>query len=448
MLLCLLSGVLTGLTFVFKDFCFLNIITLIPFFIGVKEPKYAFLKGFCYFAALNAVTMSFFYKMHPMEFMGLTGVGSICLVALMHLGVILFEGVMGGILVMFFLRFIKNIWIFPLWYTLAEIILSIGKFGLTLSHLYLPWYKMLPFIQSAAYFSGYFITFLIVLLNFLLYKLWETRQLKYLVIAVALFSVNTLFGALRIGLCDNDPFEYEMALVQGNISSLDKWGPNSTEDSLKVYESLSKEAEEKYDVSGIIWPETVIVTPISEKSSLYQRVSHFCDTINTDIYIGAFYSEADGYYNALIGFDEDGKGYSQKYYKRHLIPFAEDSFERGYGLKEGNEATLINTKNGKIGPLICIDSAYPYLAYRTCREEPDYLLVISNDSWFTDSFGVESHFAHSVFRAIENNKYLLRTGNTGITAVITPKGEVKGKIEPLKRGYTVIKKGEVYREEK
>ena len=140
--------------------------------------------------------------------------------------------------------------------------------------------------------------------------------------------------------------------------------------------------------------------------------------------------------------------YNERYDKRHLIPFAEDTFEKGYTLKEGNKASVIETENGKIGPLICIDSAYPQLAYKTVKNNCDYLLVISNDSWFTNSFGVESHFAHSVFRAIENNKYLLRAGNTGITAVITPKGEIKGTLEPLKKGYTVIKKGEVYREEK
>ncbi len=448
MLLCLLSGILTGLTFIFKDFCFFNMFTLIPLYFGLKNEKKSFLKGFCYFASLNGITMSFFYNMHPMEFMGLSGFQSIGLIILMYLGVILFEGIMGGFLIFIFIKYIKKDWIFPLWYTLTEILLSFGKFGLTLSSLYLPWYEALSFIQSAAYFSSYFITFLIVLINLLLYKLLETKKIKYLVFAIIIFSINTIFGELRLKLYNNEPFEYDLALIQGNISSLQKWETGSIGRSLNTYEALSEEAKDKYGVSAIVWPETVVVTPISEQSSFYKRISQLAQKMNTDIYTGTFYSEDEGFYNSLICFDKNGKQYQRRYDKRHLIPFAEDSFEKGYTLKEGNKASVIETENGKIGPLICIDSAYPQLAYKTSKNNCDYLLVISNDSWFTNSFGVESHFAHSVFRAIENNKYLLRTGNTGITAVITPKGEIKGKLEPLKKGYTVIKKGEVYREEK
>ena len=146
MILCVLSGILTGLTFVFKDLCFLNLISLIPFILSIKEPRRSFLKGFLYFASLNAVAMCFFYNMHPMEFMAITGFKSLLLIFLMHLGVLLFEGAIGGLVIFLFDKYIKTIWLFPVVYCFYEIITSIGEFGLTFSHLYICWYKNLLFI--------------------------------------------------------------------------------------------------------------------------------------------------------------------------------------------------------------------------------------------------------------------------------------------------------------
>ena len=120
MLLSLVSGILTGLTFVYKDFCFLNLVTLIPFIISLKDGKKGFLKGLIYSASLNSVTMSFFFKMHPMEFMGLTGLKSLVTILLMYMGVLLVEGVVGGTIIYVYQKFINKIWMFPFFYTLYE----------------------------------------------------------------------------------------------------------------------------------------------------------------------------------------------------------------------------------------------------------------------------------------------------------------------------------------
>ena len=70
-------------------------------------------------------------------------------------------------------------------------------------------------------------------------------------------------------------------------------------------------------------------------------------------------------------------------------------------------------------------------------ENPDYLLVISNDSWFTDSAAVYMHNNQSKFRAIENGRYLVRSANTGVSSVINDRGEVLESLAPLKTGYVL-----------
>lgn len=448
MLLCFISGILTGFTFVFKEICFISLITLIPFITSVEKGKRSFLKGAVFASSLNIVTMSFLFNMHPMEFMGLTGFKSLGTVFLMYFGIVLFEGLLGGLFTYIFSKYVKNIWFFPLCYTIYEFIIGLGEFGLTLSNLYLPWYNNLAFIQSAQFFSSYFLTGLIVLINVLIYKFIFLKNIKYLYLAILIFALNVSVGALRLNLYNPEEFKYDIALIQGNLSSLEKWENNSLRKSFEIYQDLTEEVKQKYDVDAVVWPETVINSEIYPESFWYKKLSSLSKEENVEIYAGCFYKEEDGYYNSMIAFNKKGKEYNDVYHKRHLIPFAENEYFFGNGLKEGKEAIVINTDLGKIGGLICIDSAYPCLSYKTNSNECDYFLVITNDSWFTDSFGVENHFAHSVFRAVENNKYVLRAGNTGITGVITPKGEVKGKIPPIKRGYTVVKGGKVTSYEK
>ena len=60
---------------------------------------------------------------------------------------------------------------------------------------------------------------------------------------------------------------------------------------------------------------------------------------------------------------------------------------------------------------------------------------ISEDGWFGKSIGPEQHFTHSIFRAIESGKYVLRSANNGVTAIINPMGVIEQKVEINKSGY-------------
>ena len=65
----------------------------------------------------------------------------------------------------------------------------------------------------------------------------------------------------------------------------------------------------------------------------------------------------------------------------------------------------------------------------------DFIINISEDGWFGKSIGPKQHFAHSIFRAIENGKYVIRSANNGITAIINPLGEIEQKINLGESGY-------------
>ena len=69
----------------------------------------------------------------------------------------------------------------------------------------------------------------------------------------------------------------------------------------------------------------------------------------------------------------------------------------------------------------------------------DLIVNISEDGWFGKSIGPKQHFAHSIFRAVESGKYVLRSSNNGIAAIINPLGIVEQKVEYGKSGYVDLK---------
>jgi apolipoprotein N-acyltransferase len=81
--------------------------------------------------------------------------------------------------------------------------------------------------------------------------------------------------------------------------------------------------------------------------------------------------------------------------------------------------------NVRAGVFICIESAYPSIARRFTDEGADALINISNDGYLGPTAVMRQHLANAVFRAVENGRPLLRVTNTGITAFITPAGEVQ-----------------------
>ena len=84
-------------------------------------------------------------------------------------------------------------------------------------------------------------------------------------------------------------------------------------------------------------------------------------------------------------------------------------------------------------PLICYEIIYSGKIFT--NNNFDYIVNISEDGWFGKSIGPKQHFTHSIFRAIESGKYVLRSVNNGTTAIINPMGVIEKKVDINKSGY-------------
>ena len=92
----------------------------------------------------------------------------------------------------------------------------------------------------------------------------------------------------------------------------------------------------------------------------------------------------------------------------------------------------------KILPLICYEIIYSGNLFKNSNF--DLIVNISEDGWFGKSIGPQQHFVHSIFRAIESGKYLLRSANNGIAAIVNPLGIVEQKVDYGESGYVDFEK--------
>ena len=115
------------------------------------------------------------------------------------------------------------------------------------------------------------------------------------------------------------------------------------------------------------------------------------------------------------------------------------SFSRGLDRK------TLNIKNNhfelSLLPLICYEIIYSGRLSKD--QEFNYIINISEDGWFGKSIGPKQHFAHSIFRSIESGKYIIRSANNGISAIINPLGIVEKQVKFGNDGYIDLTESKV-----
>src|SRR4030095_221258 len=95
----------------------------------------------------------------------------------------------------------------------------------------------------------------------------------------------------------------------------------------------------------------------------------------------------------------------------------------------------------RAGVFICIESAYPWIARTLTSEGADVLINISNDGYLGPTAVMRQHLANAIFRAVENDRAVVRVTNSGLTALIHPTGETQDLTLPFETDVRVWKVG-------
>jgi apolipoprotein N-acyltransferase len=129
------------------------------------------------------------------------------------------------------------------------------------------------------------------------------------------------------------------------------------------------------------------------------------------------------------------------YDKIHLVPFGEYvPLQRFFpfvhrlvpaagDFAAGDKVTPLRIPGMPAGVLICYEVIFPELARMQVEKGSRVLLNLTNDAWFGRTSAPHQHLSMSVFRAVENRRPLVRAANTGISAFISPIGEITQRSE-------------------
>lgn len=268
--------------------------------------------------------------------------------------------------------------------------------------------------------------------------------------ALLLVAAMAGFGQWRLA---SHPTEYnpdvKLRIVQADIPQDEKWNPDLRDDNFLTYLRLS--GENARDVTAFIWPETALPYFIGEDPARQNLIGRFLPE-GTMLITGAprvarENGYATGLWNSLYLLGSNGH-VEGVYDKMHLVPFGEylplrplfapfgvDKLVFGaLDYSPGTERPLMQAPGlPPFRPLICYEVIFPGHV-----EGPggraDWIVNITNDSWYGNSTGPRQHLMAAKLRAIEEGLPVARAAGSGISAYFDAYGRRLGALKFDHRG--------------
>jgi len=304
-------------------------------------------------------------------------------------------------------------------------------------------------IQTARWGGVYSVTLLILVSNsaialFLIRRRLLLPIVSMLVVAIALIAAS---GGLSRHTKSMPLIKWDEAIavvgIQPNVP-MDITGDDSQmnallERHLALTRTALRELQTKSESASlprlVIWPESPMNFSYSRDPHLRQVVGDFARENHTSILLNSLEPAPDGGdQNSAVMVNEQG-AIAARYDKIRLMPFGEyvplprwlpgASSVRGIvgEFTPGSSYTLMPLGALRAGVFICIEAAHPGIARSFANEGADVLINISNDGYLGSTPVMRQHLANAVFRAVENDRDLVRVTNTGITAFISSNGQ-------------------------
>ena len=340
-----------------------------------------------------------------------------------------------GIIGWFSLHRKSNFFLIPFIWTFFEWIkgwVFTGFPWLTMGYSQVPSSPLVGFLSIIGIYGLTLILTSLALLISLIFlnKNKRSQLLKVGVVAVVLVS-GQLLKYIEWTEPSGEPIS--ISLVQGNIAQDIKWQKETVTQTLQIYQKLIQKTKGQI----ILLPETALpllveYIPETFKKSILLHASKE----RAHVLIGAIERHDTKYFNVVLNLDSDS---SQVYRKSHLVPFGEFIplkfiFQYIYthylnmpmnDLSRGSiRQEPMAIENQKIAFNICYEDVFGEEIIRALPSAT-ILANVSNDAWYGRSIAAYQHLQFSQARAIETGRMVIRSTNTGATAIIDEHGVVK-----------------------
>lgn len=231
-----------------------------------------------------------------------------------------------------------------------------------------------------------------------------------------------------------------LRLVQPNATQALKWDPYWSEVFFRRLLDLSAARDPGRPApDAVIWPETAVNFLLEQSGTAARDIAAYADA---PVILGIQRSEGTRYFNSLTGFSAAGTG--PVYDKFHLVPFGEYTpwgdvlarfgirafaAQHGFGYSPGTGAQVMRFDGlPPVQPLICYEAVFSRHLI-TGASRPAWLLQVTNDAWFGKLSGPWQHLAQARLRSIESGLPLMRAANTGVSAVIDARGQLRATLD-------------------
>jgi apolipoprotein N-acyltransferase len=329
---------------------------------------------------------------------------------------------------------------------LAACLFCIAEALLMLISTGLPWFDFhsgnglaenLYAVQPASLFSIHIMTFVTIAVNYLIAilaikKLWRKLYIPLAIAAVYMFIGFILVQNFNNSLPENKSFH--VAILSENISPDIKWDNNTGNTLVQKLLDLNHLAVNlKPDMA--LWSESAIPWTYSKNDDLVKEIFKITDParithimgINTAYTANEVFNSA---YCILPGGIVEGR-----YDKQYLLSFIEKPLNgwlmpffssKGYSARNDMENSKpIQTPFGKAGFLICNEAAIPAAAANQVKQGAEFLMNMSNDGWFDDTYIVWAHYYSARLRAVESRKDIAINCNNGFSGLIKASGNIE-----------------------
>jgi len=292
--------------------------------------------------------------------------------------------------------------------------------------------KILPLIQIASVTGVYGVSFLIVWVNLSIAQ-WKLRPMAF---SLGIMALACLYGHHRLVLYAKEPSgpSIRVALLQGSIDQYKKWDKAYVDEIQRTYEQLASEAS-KSKPDMILWPETSVPGYLLQDPPLREWLIKVIRNTHTDHLIGAPSMRNKMFYNSAFSINYEGT-IEGEYAKQHLVPFGEivpcskilGKFIRVLndlgGFTAGDLSPVVKVAGVPVGVNICYEAIFPDLVRKSVVQGGQIIANLTNDGWYMKTSAPYQHWAPNILRAVENDRWLVRADNTGISGIIDPRGHV------------------------
>jgi apolipoprotein N-acyltransferase len=308
-----------------------------------------------------------------------------------------------------------------------------------------------PLTRIATVTGVYGLSFEILLVNVAFAAAFVLHRSRRKTLLLASLAAVFLLQAGRWVTLPSVPADRTAVLLQQNLPEADEgWTDAHWQGMLREFStfSLNAAANSKPHPDLIIWPESP--APFQTNDPAFREpISNLARQSQAWLVIGSIGVDSPRtFFNSasLVSPTGDWDG---RYSKIHLVPFGEyvpfpSVFSFAGGLTQavgnftrGTSRAPLQAGDQKLGIFICYESIFPNEVRQLVDQGADVLVNISNDGWYGDSGAWSQHLNQARMRAVENDRWLLRDTNTGLTASIDPYGRVVARLERKTRAALV-----------